>query len=539
MRGNIDQVKERLDIAELVSGYLKLEKAGSSFKARCPFHNEKTPSFFVSPSRQSFYCFGCGAKGDIFSFTEQVEGLSFREALLYLAEKAGIEIQYEKGESKSQKDKIFDALEDATMFFENKLVENKEAKRYLESRGVTAESVQRWRIGYAPAEWRSVSSFLEEHGHSKDVILKAGLVKTSEMSPDKKPYDVFRDRIVFPMFDVGGRVIAFSGRVLSKDIEPKYLNSPDTTLFTKSNVLYGLDKAKESIRKKNYVVLVEGQIDLVLSHQAGVDNTVAASGTAFTGAHLGRLKNFSSRIILAFDGDIAGEKAAKRASALALSLELEVKIADMPEGKDPAEIIVSDPQQWKDALRQSLPAVEFFFSKIEKKEKDSRKLGKLIEQDILPMIKLTKSAIEQSHFASLIAKRTGIKEEMIWRDLQKVKPMEVSSVPGEYSAPEIMDGKEIEILSQKEKIEERLTEINLWKGELSESATEIDLLKKEEAELKVNLKHIVARENLSELLLELSQAESSGNAKLVESLTTKIQQLHSQIGALEEQRKKL
>ncbi len=544
MRGNVDTIKERLDIAEIISGYVKLHKAGASFKACCPFHKEKTPSFFVSPVRQSFYCFGCGAKGDIFSFVEAMEGLDFRGALKLLAEKAGVELEYSnQSESKTEKDKILSALEEATEFFEKKLAENKSAQQYLATRGINSEIIKTWRIGYAPAEWRLLYEHLQSLGHDKGIILKAGLAKTSEEGVTNTPYDVFRDRIVFPMADINGHIIAFSGRALprrqaglAKETEPKYLNSPDTALFTKSEVLYGLDKAKDSIRKKDYTVLVEGQIDLVLSHQAGVYNTVASSGTAFTRLHLERLKRFSSRIILAFDGDLAGEKAAERASELGISLGLEVKVANLPENLDPAEIIEKDSKAWKDILRESLPAVEFFFNKVAEREKDSRKLGLQVEKKILPMIKLIGSSIEQSHFISMLAKRTGIKEEILWEDLKKAKRADTGAI----SSPNLKLESEVEKIptaSHREQIEERLAEIKLWHKELSGSRDGADLIKKEEVELADNLLGIILRESLNKLSLELREAEKAKNSDLIENLTTQIQRIHSQMRALEEKKK--
>ena len=549
MRGDVDTIKEKLNITEIVSGYVKLQKAGASFKACCPFHKEKTPSFFVSPVRQSFYCFGCGAKGDIFTFVEEMEGLDFRGALSLLAEKAGVEIKYRRGELKTEKDKILSVLEEATMFFEKEFVENKLARRYLTSRGISDETIKNWRIGYAPGPpaggWRSLYNYLQNLGHDREIILKAGLAKTSDASATNAPYDIFRDRIIFPLADVNGRIIAFSGRALPagrqgfhKETEPKYLNSPDTLLFTKSEVLYGLDKAKDQIRKKDYTVLVEGQTDLVLSHQSGVDNTVASSGTAFTRAHLERLKRFSSRIIIAFDGDSAGEKAAERASELGISLGLEVKVADLPTGLDPAEVVEKDPREWKNILRASLPAVEFFFNKIEGGEKDPRKLGKQIEKRILPMVKLMGSAIEQSYFISMLAKRTSIKEEILWEDLKKVKRADISATSG----PDLTPDSEIEKvspISHREQIEERLAEIRLWQKELSESQDETVLLKKEEAELVDNLSGLMLRDNLNRLSLELSRAEKTGDGDLIESLTTEIQGVHGQMRSLEEKKKML
>ena len=540
MRSDVDTIKERLDIAEIVSGYIKLEKAGTSLKARCPFHNEKTPSFFVSPVRQSFYCFGCGAKGDIFTFVESMEGLDFRGALKLLADKAGVEIKHRGGESKTEKDKILAVLEETTKFFEKELAGVSLARRYVASRGINDETVRDWRIGYAPAEWRFLYDYLHNLGYDKDIILKAGLIKTSDDAAGKEPYDVFRDRVIFPLADSNGSIIAFSGRALTKETEPKYLNSPDTILFTKSEVLYGLDKAKDQIRKRDYAVLVEGQIDLVLSHQSGVRNSVASSGTAFTRMHLERLKRLSSRIIIAFDGDSAGEKAAEKASMLGIALGLEVKVANLPEGLDPAEVIRKNPEEWKDILRESLPAVEFFFNKIEEKEKDPRKLGKQIEKRVLPMVKLIGSAIEQSHFISLLAKRTSIKEEILWEDLKKAKKPELSqrSDLGNSKRSDLNTEK-APTPSHREQIEERLAEIKLWQEELSGSDEETLVLKKEETELMDNLSGLLLRDNLSQLLSELSRAEVAKDSRSITSLTLVIQKIHSQMRALEEKKKVL
>jgi len=539
MRGDVDTIKEKLDIVELISGYVKLEKAGTSFKARCPFHNEKSPSFFVSPQRQNFYCFGCGVKGDIFTFVEDVEGLDFRGALKLLADKAGVELGYsEGGSSKAEKDKLLSVVEEATKFFEKELAGNETAHSYLASRGISDESIKIWRIGYAPALWRSLYEYLQSLGYDKELILKAGLAKISDTSASKGPYDVFRDRIIFPLADPNGRVIAFSGRVLSKETEPKYLNSPDTPLFTKSEVLYGLDKAKDEIRKKDYAILVEGQIDLVLSHQIGVSNTVASSGTAFTRAHLEKLKRFSSRIIIAFDGDVAGEKAGEKASELGIFLGLEVKIANLSKNLDPAEIIAQNSQDWKDILRHSLPAVELFFNKIEEREKDPRKIGKQIEKKILPIIKLMGSAIEQSHFISMLSKRTGIKEEIFWEDLKKIRKPDLSfESRHDFKEENVLERKVS--LSYREQVEGRLAEIKLWKKELSKLPRELALLEKEEKELTDNLSGLMLRDDLNSLLLELSQAEASKDVKLIDTLTAKIQKVHSLMGALEERRRML
>ncbi len=538
MRGDVDTIKERIDIAELISGYIKLQKAGQSFKANCPFHKEKTPSFFVSPARQSFYCFGCGAKGDIFTFLEQMDGLDFRGALKVLAEKAGVEIEYRgNDESRAEKDKILAALEEAAKFFEKNLKEKKEASDYLISRGVAKETISAWRLGYAPNEWRALYNHLQNSGYAEDIIIKAGLAKISEENPANGPYDVFRNRVIFPLADINRHVIAFSGRALEKDGVPKYLNSPTTIVFSKSQALYGLDRAKDSIRKKDYTILVEGPLDLILSHQAGIDNAVASSGTAFTREHLERLKKLSNRIILAFDGDNAGEKAAERATEQALAMGLEVKIAESPKNSDPADTIKKNPNDWKEILKNSLPAIEFFFNKLEKLEKNQRKLGKLIERKILPMIKLIGSAMEQSHFVSMIAKRTGIKEDLIWTDLKKVAVPEILSGSNMPKEPELK--KETPRVSKREQVEERLAEVRVWLKELPETDSEILALRKEEAELVNSLLELDLRDELTRLSAELARGEATGDEELVKNISASIKKIHAEMRSLEEKKKVL
>lgn len=489
MGGNVESIKERLDVAEVLGGYIKLEKAGANFKAKCPFHSEKTASFFISPARQSYYCFGCGAKGDIFTFVEEMEGTDFRGALKILADRAGVELKFERGESKSDKDKLYTVLEEATQFFEKELKKSKEALKYLEGRGVLDETIKSFRLGFVPDEWRALRGHLNSLGYADDVLTRAGLIKAKSAeggSPDpqsgfREPYDTFRGRLIFPLFDPRGEVIAFSGRALAKDTEPKYLNSPDTPLFTKSEVLYGYDKAREEIRRKDYAVLVEGQLDLVLSHQAGVKNTVASSGTAFTLAHLDKLKKVSPRIILAFDGDQAGEKAAERSAALALSLGMEVKIAELPEGRDPADLVKEDGELWKEVLRSSKPAIEIFLDMVLKEEKDQRKAGKVIEKKILPLLALVQSAMERSHFVSMIAKRTGIREEVIVEDLRRVKVLDKPPV-------KVGDSQALPESKPKRTRQDELEEVKSW---LEEDHENKDLLRqKEELERLIKIDEI-------------------------------------------------
>lgn len=424
MSKEVDQIKDKLDIVEIVSSYIKVEKAGINYKAKCPFHNEKSASFFISPSRQNFYCFGCGEKGDIFTFVEKFEGLDFKGALQTLADRAGVELKKFKSENiaaeeAEERDKLFEILEKATEIFENNLGTHQESLDYLERRGVTKESIKKWRIGFAKDEWRNIHDEMIAKGYSRENLLEVGLIK--KVPNESKYYDTFRNRVMFPICDSAGRVIAFSGRAMKEDEKtPKYLNSPETKLFYKSEVLHGFHLAKNYIRKMDYTVLVEGQMDLVMSHQAGVMNTVASSGTALTEQHLKRLAKISNRVIIAYDSDPAGEKASRRAAEIAISLGMETKIASLPEGADPADVVKDDPDKWKMALRESEHFVDFALNKALKKF-EGRNLTKEILNSVLPLVVLIKSEIEKSQFVKKIAMKMKVSEDAVWTDLKKIK----------------------------------------------------------------------------------------------------------------------
>ena len=437
MSSNVEKIKERLSVEEVISSYIKLDNAGKNLKGKCPFHNEKTPSFFVSPDRGGYYCFGCGAKGDIFSFVEQFEGLDFMGALKLLAEKSGVTLEFSGAQdvNKTEKERLLAVIEEATKFFEESLKNSQQAIDYIKSRGITQETATKFRIGYVPADWRLLYTYLRSKKYSDVDMEKAGLIK----KPDdvggvkKEFYDRFRGRIMFPISDSSGRVIAFSGRILVDDGKSaKYLNSPDTLLFNKSTVLYGIDKAKQDIRIKNYSILVEGQMDLVLSHQAGIKNTVAVSGTALADTlvskenavnNLGIVKRLSNNIILAFDSDSAGRKAAMRSARIAMSLGMDVKIADLPEGKDPADLVLSNPESWKNVLRNSKAVVEFQLDTVLSKKLDSRKLPQALRDEVFPFIAPLTGAMEKAHYIKLIKEKTGISEESIREDLLKVESL--------------------------------------------------------------------------------------------------------------------
>lgn len=428
----VEKIKERLGIVEVIESYMKLDRAGANLKGRCPFHNEKTPSFFVSPDRGTFYCFGCSAKGDIFSFVQQFEGLDFMGSLRVLAQRAGVELVYEKPEVKTERELMYNIMEEAAYFYEKALhnTGNLKALEYVKSRGLKDETIKAFRIGYAENDWRTLYNYLKGKSFTDAQIEKVGLIKRAD-DPSKGFYDRFRGRIMFPITDSGGRVIAFTGRIIEDDGKSaKYLNSPDTPLFNKANVLYGIDKAKLDIRKKNYTILVEGQMDLIMSHQAGITNTVAVSGTALSDSltdkhdivnNLGMIKRLSSNLILVFDSDKAGVNAASRSAQIGLSLGMDVKICALPFGKDPAELILKDPEEWKNVLRAAMPVVEFQLTTVLKEKIDPRKLPQALTERVLPFIAVLGSHMEKAHFVAMIKERTGIAENAIWEDLKKVE----------------------------------------------------------------------------------------------------------------------
>ncbi len=447
MSTHVEQIKERLSIADVVGSYIKLEKAGGNYKARCPFHNEKTPSFFLSPARNTYYCFGCGMKGDIFSFVQEFEGLDFMGALRILAQRAGVEITKEHPEARTERERLFRCLESATIFFQKTLYENAEGKyksvvEYLLKRGLTKETIKEWRIGFAPDEWRSVSVYLAGKNFSEQDMEKVGLIKRKDSTDadndhpgenvknsDGHFYDRFRGRIMFPLFDSSGRAIAFSGRIFQDDGKSaKYLNSPETVLFSKSEMLYGFHRAKQALRDSDTAILVEGQMDIIMSHQAGFANTLAVSGTALTQAHLDRVKKLAKTLILAFDPDGAGVKAAFRSAELALATGIEVRVAELPVGEDPADFILHNPDKWKEILDSSVHIIEFTVNYIMRQKLDARAMTKEVLEKVLPFIVQLESTMEQSHFVSLIGQKTTLRETMIWEDVRALaKKMHAAS----------------------------------------------------------------------------------------------------------------
>lgn len=433
---SIDEIKEKLDIVQLISEYIQLKKVGANYRALCPFHSEKTPSFYVSPSRQLFKCFGCGKSGNIFDFTMEIEGVEFKEALQILAKKAGVELKKESIEKRTEKQRLSEICELATAFFETQLdktQKGKEAKEYLISRNISEESIQKWRIGYAPNTWQGLSDFLVSRGYKREEAVKAGLaVDPNEGNKkEKTPYDRFRGRIMFPIFDLQDRVVGFGGRITEahkeelknkKGHEPaKYINTPNTLLYDKSETLYGLSKSKIEIRKANEAVLVEGYTDVICSHQIGVKNVVAVSGTALTSYQLKILSRYAKNLVTSFDMDIAGETATRRGIDMAQVYGFNIRIAQLPEGKDPADIISQNPKEWKKIIKEAKDIVNFYFEqafyRFDKNEVEGKKQ---ISETLLPLISRIQNKIEQSHWVEKLSHELNTKEEAIWEEMKKI-----------------------------------------------------------------------------------------------------------------------
>lgn len=410
----IEEIKRRLDIIELISSYLTLKKAGANYKALCPFHQEKTPSLMVSPEKQIFKCFGCSESGDIFSFVMKMENLEFREALKMLAERAGVKLKSQRpkpGESPERKTQLYKINHFSALVFQKILISHpagKKALNYLEKRKISLQTMKDFKIGYAP-QAKVLSQLLLKRGYRLNEITSAG-------SPDR-----FFKRIIFPISDPLGNVVGFTGRALEIGQEPKYLNTSETIIFHKGRILYNLFQARGPIKQAKATVVVEGQMDVVASHQAGVKNVVATSGTALTEEHLKVLNRYTPNIIFAFDSDTAGTIAAKRAYEMAIAQGMNVKMALLGDFKDPGEMIVNNPNYWREAIQKPVGMIDWYFKlAFEKRaaggraEELSSQEKKEIAREILPIIKIIPDRIEQAHFVNLLAKKLSVSEEAIF-----------------------------------------------------------------------------------------------------------------------------
>lgn len=422
----IDEIKNKLNVLDIVGSYVKLTKTGINYRGICPFHSEKGPSFFVSPTRQMWKCFGCGKGGDIFAFIKEIEGVEFGDALKILADKAGIVLKRASPQLQTERQRLYEICELSCSFFQKQLGNSsfgKEAKEYLLKRGIFEDSIKKWRLGYSPDTWQGLSDFLVGRGYDRQEIVKAGLAVQSEKG--KNPYDRFRGRIIFPIFDANSQVIGFGARIFKQSQQKetaKYINTPQTLLYDKSNVLYGINNAKVAIRKNNQCVLTEGYTDAIMAHQAGFENTVAVSGTALTDRHLNLLKRYTDNLLLSFDMDLAGDNATKRGINLAESSGFNIKIINSYAEKDPADIIAEDPKIWEKSVKEARTIMDYYFdSSFAKFDKSNPEGKKEIGKVILPAIKRLQNKIEQSFWAQKLAEMLGVKEEAVLEELNAVK----------------------------------------------------------------------------------------------------------------------
>ncbi|MFA4890127.1 MAG: DNA primase [Candidatus Paceibacterota bacterium] len=550
MSSSVEQIKGRLNIVDVVSGYLKLQKAGINFKANCPFHKEKTPSFFVSPTRDSWHCFGCNRGGDMFSFVMEMEGVEFYDALKILASRAGVELTPVSREQTSERSQLLNLLEDSKKFYESELKKSEAVINYLKERGVKGETAKEFGIGFAPDGWRNLHSFLKNKNYSDAEMEKAGMVvKKSSVSSSQSSayYDRFRSRIMFPLSNSAGQTVGFSGRIFGKDDGMgKYINTPQTILYDKSKILYGFDKAKTEIRKKDGCILMEGQMDVIMSHQAGVKNAVAVSGTALTSEHLTIIKRLTNNLLMCFDKDEAGFSASKRGIDMALADGFEVRAISVMSGpdtsvgvnKDPADAVKENPEAWRKATESAKNIIEFYLESLAEKITDSRELKKKIESAVLPYVALIQSEMEKAHWVGKIARMLNMKEEPIWDELKKTKLLEINFIEEMASTKE-------KPRTRLEFLKDRLRGLVLWREEnkskeLSEEEKklvfEAELFYSGVDDLEEELKNLSRDVGKEEIILErerasalIRKAESSNDEENLKKYLNELNELNKKL----------
>lgn len=447
---DLDLIKQKINIVDLIQEYLPLKKTGINFKASCPFHQEKTPSFFVSPERGIWKCFGCGKGGDIFKFLMEKEGMEFIEALEILAKRAGITLKRTK-EKTDKKVRLYEANVKAAQFFHYILTKHKLGKKaleYLKGRGVVSETIEEFNLGYAPSSWESLAKFLKSRGFTSQELLEAGLI----VSSPKGGYDRFRGRVMFPLIDTRNQIIGFAGRILGQG-EPKYINTPQTPIFDKSSYLFGLNLSKGEIRQKNQAVLTEGEMDTILSYQVGVKNVVAVKGTALTLGQIEIIKKYTDTILLCFDEDLAGDAASRRGIEMADVAGLNIKVIQIKEGKDPAELVVKDKKLWGKAVLEAEPIYDYYLRSTSSRYNLKAAEGKRrIGAELLPIWAKISDPLTSEHYLQKLSALLGTPEEVLRREIRKQK-----SAPSLPSYSVVLDQKDEKTSkSRRELLEEYL-----------------------------------------------------------------------------------
>lgn len=431
-----DEIKQKIDIVDFIREYIPVKAVGANFQALCPFHGEKTPSFVISPEKQIWHCFGCGKGGDIFSFVMEMEGLGFVEAVRLLAPKAGVVLHTQNPENYGKRNRLLDIMALSVKYYHHLLTNpiGEKPLNYLIRRGISKEIIEEWQIGYSPDAWDSLSSFLatrplEGKKYSADEMVEAGVVIKKDGA--NRYYDRFRDRLMFPVYDVTGNPIAYSARI-NPDKEAagekmgKYINSPQNAIYDKSHVLFGLDKAKSFIKSKDLAIVVEGQMDVITCHQFGFKNAVASSGTALTTEQISLLKRYTNNIALCFDADTAGQLAADRGIKEAMAQGMNIKVIIIPSGKDPDDSLRHDLASFVIAVRDAKPMMEYHFDKV-KSDLDLSLVEnkKEVARKMLMMISKLTNKIEADHWIKTLAQTLDTDENVLRESLPTDKEREI------------------------------------------------------------------------------------------------------------------
>jgi DNA primase len=427
------EIKSKLPVADVIGETVALKRAGSAFKGLCPFHAEKTPSFIVNPEREAWHCFGCGEGGDIFTFLMKRDGLDFREALARLAEKAGVELSERTAREDRRKRRLREALEAAIAWYREVLLQTPQgerARQYLEGRGFTAETLDRFSIGYAPNNWQMLTKRLSARGFSDDELIGSGLASSSNRGG---VIDRFRGRVIIPIRDSGGRAVGLGGRIMPGVEGPKYLNSPAGPLFDKSHTLFAIDLAKAAIRREKLTVIVEGYTDVMAAHQAGFENVVASLGTALTRGQIELALKYGEAIALAYDVDLAGDSAAREGLLAQLGADhsvSKVRMVRIPDGKDPDELIRGNPDAWRQAVAEAREVVGFAIERLASEADMSSVAGKrAFTGRVLAIIKAIPDPLERNFYVQQLAQRVNVEPGMLAEALQR-EPVRRPATPG-------------------------------------------------------------------------------------------------------------
>jgi DNA primase len=435
--GAIDEIKQRIDIVDVVSQYAKLTKSGRTFRALCPFHSEKNPSFFVYPEQQSWHCFGaCNTGGDVFSFIMKKQGIDFGEALRQLAQRAGVTLpsRAEAGGESKEKQKLFQINEAAAQYFHEQLNSKagEKAKAYLQKRGLAEKTTTDFKLGYSPEQWEALKQHFTKTGYTEAELLSAGLIIEAEGG---KTHDRFRNKLMFPIADSRGRITGFGARVLDDSV-PKYVNSPQTPVFDKSSTLYSINLARDAIRQQNLALIVEGYMDVLTARQNGFSNVVASMGTAVTEKQVSILKSLTKNMVFALDADAAGQEAMLRCVGYENTLDAEVKVIILPKGKDPDDVIKEDAKAWQKLLEEALPIVDYTFNMATAGLDLTTASGKSQAGDrLLPIIAEIKNPIRQAHYLQKLAQLLGVSERSIEAALARIKPRPARARAPKLEAP--------------------------------------------------------------------------------------------------------